>query len=191
MDEDTAKLVISAGAAIGVIVWLIAVQLFRRMAETPVHEVIETPVPGKTPAETMKAIVANAGQVAGQARLSRPADNVLEITQFGVFSRIEARREGGQTLLTAEIDDSSCRRKYQRFLALFVVLLMPITIVGVAAGLWHFAALSVTPSVRTQSIQVLQIVHVLWPPFMLYGVWKTHRRTAYDAVSNLLVIAAA
>jgi hypothetical protein len=191
VNEDTAKLVISAGAAIGVIVWLVAVQLFRRMAESPVYETLEAPVPGKTPTEAMKAIVANAGQIAAQARLARPEETVMEITQHGVFSRIEARREGGQTLLVAEIDDSACRRRYQRFLALFVVLLMPVTIVGVSAGLWHFAASSVTPSVRTQSVQVCQIVHVLWPPFMLYGVWKTQRRAAHDAVSNLLVIAGA
>lgn len=191
MDEDTAKLVISAGAAIGVIVWLIAVQLFRRMADAPAVEAIEIQVAGKTPAEAMKAIVANAGQIAGQARLSRPADDVLEISQNGVLSRIEAHRTGGRTLLTAEIDDSQSRRKYQRILAFFVVLLLPVTIVGVAAGLWHFAASSPTPSLRTQSVQIAQIVHVLWPPFMLYGVWKGQRRTAHDAVSNLMVIAAA
>ena len=192
MDEDTAKLVISAGAAIGAVVWLVAVQIFRKMADAPAVETIAAPVPDKTLAEAIKAIVENATQIACQTRLARPADNAFEIiTQNGMVSRIEARRMGGQTLLSAEIDDSQSRRKIQRILAFFIVLLMPVTIVGVAAGLWHFAASSPTPSVRMQSVQVVQIVHILWPPFMLYGQWKSQRRAAHDAVSNLLVIAAA
>jgi hypothetical protein len=32
-------------------------------------------------------------------------------------------------------------------------------------------------------------VHVLWPPFLVYFLWKKQRATALDAMSNLLVLA--
>jgi hypothetical protein len=78
----------------------------------------------------------------------------------------------------------------QRILAFFVVLLMPATIVGVAAALWHFAAPSPAPAARWQAVQVVQMAHVLWPPFLIYGLWSKQRSMARDAASNLLVLAA-
>jgi hypothetical protein len=189
MDEQTAKLVIGAGATLGLVVWLISLQLYRKMADVPATELIETPVPGKTPAEALKSVIENAGRLGGQARLSRPSEHVFEISQWDCQTRIEARRSGGQTRLTTEIDDAKLRRKMLRILAIFVVLVMPATIVGVSAALWHFAAPSPTAAVRWQCLQVLQMSHALWPPFVLYFEWKRKRSLASDSVSNLLLLA--
>jgi hypothetical protein len=38
---------------------------------------------------------------------------------------------------------------------------------------------------------VLQIVHVLWPPFLIYFLWKQFRTAGANAASNLLVVAQA
>jgi hypothetical protein len=190
MDEQTAKIVIGAGAAVGVLVWLVALQLYRKMADTPATEAIEVPISNGTPTEAINRIVASAGQLAGQAKLARPADHVFEVTQYRCHTRIEAHKSGGKTMLTAELDDSALRRMMQRILAFFVVLLMPATIVGVAAALWHFAAPSPAPAARWQAVQVVQMVHVLWPPFLIYGLWSKQRAMALDATSNLLVLAA-
>ncbi len=189
MDEQIAKLIIGAGATVGVVVWLLALRLYRKMADTPAVEVFETPVPGKTPAEAMKAVLGSSRQLAGDSQLERPGDLEFEITQFRCHSRIVAHRAGGQTMLTAELDDSKLRRTMQRWFALFVVFLMPVTIVGVAAALWNFAAPSAAPGIRTQSVQIVQMVHVLWPPFLFYGLRKTQRTTARNALSNLLILA--
>lgn len=191
MSEETAKLIIAAGGAIGVVAWFAALQLYRKMAATPAVETLETPVSEKSPTEAMKAVVERVGQLAFQTQLARPAENVFEITQFGCHTRIEARRIGGQTLLVAEFSDAALRRKWQWVFALFVVLLMPLTIVGVTFALWHFAAPNAASGIRWQCVQILQTVHVLWPPFLFYGLWKQMRKGARDAVSNLLVLAQA
>jgi hypothetical protein len=34
-------------------------------------------------------------------------------------------------------------------------------------------------------------MHVLWPPFLVYFLWKKQRALAIDAASNLIVLAEA
>jgi hypothetical protein len=190
MNEDLAKLTIGAGAGVGVIAWLVATRLYRWMAETPAVESFETPAPDKSPAEAIKAIVSRmALPQNGPVSLARPSELVFEITQFHCHSRIEAYRAGGQTMLAVEFDDTKLRKRMQPWLALLVVLLIPIAIVGLGFWLWNYAAPSAAPGVRTQAVQIVQLVHVLWPPFLFYGQWKNQRRTARDTVANLLVLA--
>lgn len=191
MDEQTAKLVIAAGFAVGFVVWLVALNLYRRMADAPAVERLEARLPGQAPGDVVKALLAGLQPAGGAERLARPAETMLHITQGGVETRIEAQRAGGQTLVTAEVDDSGLRRKMQLALALFVVLLMPAAVVGIPAALWYFAAPSAAPGVRWQCVQVVQMVHVLWPPFLVYFLWKKQRDMAVASASNLLVRAAA
>jgi hypothetical protein len=33
------------------------------------------------------------------------------------------------------------------------------------------------PGVRAQSVQMMQVVHFLWPPFLLGGLYRMRRRT--------------
>jgi hypothetical protein len=190
VDEQTAKLVIVAGVAVGVLVWLVALLLYRKMADTPATEELESSAGSISPAEAISRVMTNAGHLVGQAKLGRPAENVFELTQHKCHTRIESYRRGGATVLAAEFDDSALRRKMQRALALFVVLLMPATIVGVATALWYFAAPSPAPGARWQAVQVVQMVHALWPPFLFYCLWSRQRAMAFDTASNLLVLAA-
>ena len=189
MDEQTAKMVIAIGAAISIVAWLAALQLYRKMAEAPSVEVFEAPIAGKSPADAIKSIVEYSGRLAGPVRLARPATDVLELTQWDCATRITAHRQGGQTKVIAEVDDSTLRRKMQRILAALVVVVIPVTIAGVCAALWYFAAPSAMPGTRWQVVQVLQISHALWPPFLVYTLWKRQRSMARDAASNLLVLA--
>jgi hypothetical protein len=95
-------------------------------------------------------------------------------------------------MLVAEVDDAKLRRKMQLVLAILLLVAMPIVIGGVAAVLWLFAAPSLNPGVRWQVVQIVQIVHVLWPPFLVYFyLWKKQRAQAIDAASNLIVLAEA
>lgn len=70
-------------------------------------------------------------------------------------------------------------------LAIILVLGLPALLI-LSAVLWVFVVNSDNPIIRWQVIQGLQVVHVLWPPFLLlwfYGAGKKHSRTY---VSNLL-----
>lgn len=191
MDEQIAKVVIAAGASIGLFVWILVLRLYRKMAEAPEIERSEAVASDKSPEEAIKVIVKKCGQFCSQARLERPNATTLAITQAGVKMTIAASRSGSKTVLAADIDDRALRRKMQLALAGFVLLVMPITIVAVAAALWHFAAPSATAGIRWQSVQIVQISHVLWPPFALYFVWKRLRDTSVNAVTNMMVVASA
>jgi hypothetical protein len=190
LDEQTAKLVIAAGAAVGVVVWLFAVRLYRKMADAPAVEHLEAFVGGPHPEDAMKTVSLHFARYGGSLQLERPTPTKLTIDQTGVgiAMTITTARSGGRTLLSADIDDQALRRRMLFYLALFVLVVMPITIVGLAAGLWHFVAASPSEHIRWQSLQIAQMVHALWPPFAIYAAWKRMRAAAVNAVSNLLVV---
>jgi hypothetical protein len=187
MDESVAKTIIAAAGAVALIIWLAALRLYRRMAEMPRVERLEARISGKSPAEVIKSLVEGAAPAGGMTRLSRPSEHALVISQLAVEARIATTRAGGQTLVTADIDDSSLRRKFQIAMAILVVVIMPAVIVGVTAALWYLAAPSAVAAVRWQSLQVLQMSHALWPPFLVYFVWKKQREMVASMISNLLV----
>ena len=72
-----------------------------------------------------------------------------------------------------------------------MLILMPIVIGGVVAALWHLVAPSEKDPVRWQAVQVVQIVHVLWPPFLIYFIWKRLHVQAGNAAANLTTLASA
>jgi hypothetical protein len=191
MDEQTAKLIIGAGFAAGIVFWLIGLHLYRKMADAPRIERLEARLAGKTPAEAVKSIIDGVLPSGGMARLTRPSEHALHISQLGVEIDVRAQQAGGQTLVTADVNDSKLARKLQIPLAILVTLVMPVVVAGVPAALWLLVAPSPTPAVRWQSIQVLQIAHILWPPFLLYMLWKKQREMVLSTVSNLLVRAEA
>jgi hypothetical protein len=104
---------------------------------------------------------------------------------------LEAIPRGGDTLMTAEIDDAAFNRRFALGLGAFVLILMPAVVAGVPWLLWNYVATSDAPGVRWQSLQVLQIVHVLWPPFLIYFMWKGVRRSVINSISNELLRAEA
>jgi len=198
MDEQAAKLVIAAGASIGALFWLMALGLYRKLASAQQVQKIEARIPGKYPAETIKDLLAASKDVladarvfSAQPRLTRPAENRLLIEQGGLEVRMEATRVGGGTLLVAEVDDSKYTRRFLLGLGAYVLILMPVVIGGAAVAMWHFVAPSERPAIRWQSLQILQISHVLWPPFLIYALWNRPRSQVASAVSNLLVFAQA
>jgi hypothetical protein len=198
MDEEIAKLVIAIGFFIGLAFWLIALQLYRKMASAEPLQRFDARIPDKTPTEVIKDLLSEGKQLLSdgrvfysQPRVSRPADNRLVVEHGSVEVRFEATRAGGGTLLIAEVDDAGYTRKFQLGLGAFVLILMPLVIGGTVVAMWNFVAPSAAPAVRWQSLQVAQIVHVLWPPFLIYSLWKRVRTQIANSVANLLVFAQA
>ena len=56
----------------------------------------------------------------------------------------------------------------------------------VGAAIWFLVLPSDDPAVRWQVLQTLQIVHGLWPPFLIMGVYSLGRKQARTYFSNLL-----
>jgi hypothetical protein len=65
-------------------------------------------------------------------------------------------------------------------------------LVGLIAGCWAmstYVATSPEPAVRWQSLQMLQVVHVLWPPFLFGGLYRRGVRgvrAEFEALVNNL-----
>lgn len=65
-------------------------------------------------------------------------------------------------------------------------------LIGLVVGCWSlstYVATSAEPSVRWQSLQMLQVVHVLWPPFLFGGLYRKGIRgvaAAFEALVNNL-----
>ena len=191
MDEDTAKLIIAVGAAVGFIFWMTALALYRRMAATETLRSFDADMPHRQPADAISDLIADGRLISAQARVERPDASRLNISQMGIDVCFEAIRAGGGSRLVAQIDDSRLTRKFQLGLGAFVLILMPLVVGGLCVVLWNYVAPSPTLAVRWQSVQVVQIVHVLWPPFLIYFLWRGFHNRAANAVSNLLVFAQA
>lgn len=60
------------------------------------------------------------------------------------------------------------------------------TMVIVGAVLWLFVVQSNDPTIRWQVFQTFQIVHVLWPPFLIMWFYRIGRRQSRAFVENLI-----
>lgn len=67
---------------------------------------------------------------------------------------------------------------------IFLAGLPAMAVVG--ALIWFLVVQADNPAVRWQVFQTLQIVHALWPPFLMIGIYSMGRRHSKTFVSNLL-----
>ncbi|WP_428307653.1 hypothetical protein [Lacipirellula sp.] len=191
MDEQTAKMVIAAGGCVGVLFWLTAIGLYRKLAAAENPRRFESIVKGRQPGETIDSLLQRGQLITPQTRVERIADNRLVVRQMGVTLELEASRQGSDTRLAATVDDSTLTHRFQLGLGAFVLILMPIVIGGGVAALWHLVAPSKELPVRWQAVQVVQIVHVLWPPFLIYFIWRRLHVQAGNSAANLATLASA
>lgn len=190
MDEQTAKLIIGGGAAVGVAFWCLGIWLYRAMAGAETRQKFEGDVAGVSPAEAIRRLVANSQVVDAQSKAERAGDDRLTVSRSnGIELSFEATRVYDGAHVVATVDDSRRTRRYLLGLGAFVLILMPAVIGGLSVALWHLVAPHPTLAIRAQSVQIVQIVHVLWPPLLFYFLWKHARRGASNAAANALVLA--
>ena len=68
-----------------------------------------------------------------------------------------------------------------------LVFAVPLVILLVAGVIWQFVVPNGHPAIRWQVVQMVQIVHVLWPPFLVAALYRRQRRAAESAVGSLLL----
>ena len=191
MDEQLAKIVIAAGFGVGVLFWLAAIVMYRKLAAAENPRRFESIVRGCQPAEAIDGLLQKSQLFSPQARLERTAENRLAVSQAGISLELEGSRQGGDTRLTATVDDSKRTHWFQMGLGAWALIVMPIVIGGVTAALWHFVAPSDKAALRWQAVQIVQIVHVLWPPFLIYFIWRSLHVQAGNTAANLTTLAQA
>ena len=189
MSETTAEAVILAGAAIGVVVWLLGAWAVRRASPEPGPAAASRAYPGRRPDDALRSLLRATGAGTWAIRERTDTHALLEITlPRGRPVRVVAKAEpvtGGARILLAADSEGGLRALRWTGRALSFGL-TPLVVLGLPVLLWQVAAHSPDPDVRTQAVQVVQMVHVLWPPFLIAFLTRTLRGRLVASLDDLL-----
>lgn len=136
---------------------------------------------------------------ANQYRIEKPANNKLCVSSTGPArvnqgmmlyfdeAEFEAASLGNQNI---EIQYRFCFTKLAkrtRRISLWIILGLglPVILIGFSA-MWLFVVQSQNQAIRWQVFQSLQVIHVLWPPFLLIGLYRGAIRNAKNTVPNMI-----
>ncbi len=213
MDEYVARMIAWSILSIAVVVWLISVRYVGR-AQRPLPRSddserfgVEPPV---TPRDELVGEVpidaAPAGLAARLARALAQAQagplGPLKLTHVDddhvAFEQLE--RQGHYRIRDGEVqfargDSGGCVARYRLKIndgrgllvaANLLILAGLIAIVSVWAVMEYYVIPNPQPAVRGQVVQSCQVVHLLWPPFLLAFLYKNGRRTIVTRMEALL-----
>ena len=218
MSEETARTVLYAMTSVGAILWLSGLATLR-MASREGHAVEAPDPDRFGPDEPRESgnVLVGAEVVEGTpAELSRRAAACLASEGAGWLGPIRVRERTDERVrfealpgpawnalrggaLRFEADSPSRTRvSYRaeigggRWLLVAGVLVQALGLVALFVGFWlarTYAVQAADLAARSQVIQMVQVVHFLWPPFLFAALYRGRRRTVravLDAlVSNL------
>lgn len=182
MLEPWARLVVLSGAAVGGAVWLVVVALWLRMRALPAPPPLTAVARGVALDEAERSLLELALARQWQC-VSRASGEILLALPLGAKLTARLRRGMNGTEATLETDPTRLDRRFRRLLAIFVVLI-PLVVAGVVLLLMRLVVPSELPAVRWQALQVAQIVHVLWPPFLILFLHRRLRAAVGAAASD-------
>lgn len=198
MTEEVAKVILFAGLGVGVVVWLFGVRCLNRMRAASSILRKEGVVPGKSEADALRVFLKCAVDKEYRIVERRDAGATIEMPVYAqwrspsvgpiVQISVDFQDQYGGTAYVATADFTRMDRKYTRIMSGLVLLLVPAVVVGVGLALWMLAVPHQDPNVRAQAIQVVQISHALWPPFLVYTLHKRLRAPVVSVLDNLAVL---
>lgn len=191
MDVQTARIVLISVLMIGATVWIAGLAFYWRLRNEPGTIEKETDLPRVTKAEALKRLLiylteqpqlAPHGQLATQI-LDR-SDHHVKFRAHGSEITATFHDRGSGVVVEAVINVEPIKKKNLHWMSLLVLSVIP----GVLCLVGYFIWVYVIPHGmrRPQTFQTIQIVHVLWPPFLFGHKYTWHRRAAEAFVDNLL-----
>ena len=182
MLEPWARLVVLSGAAVGGVVWLVVVSLWLRMRALPAPAPLTAVARGVAVDEAERSLLELALTRQWQ-RVARDGDALVLALPLGAQLTVKLQRKMAGAEATIETDLRRLDRRFRRLLGIFLVLI-PLVVAGVVLLLMRLAVPSELPAVRWQALQVAQIVHVLWPPFLILFLHRRIRAAVGAAASD-------
>ncbi len=181
MSERIAAVVVVAVAVAGVATWLAGVAAYLRMRRVPRVATTSTVIGGVDREQAQRTLFA--------AALSRQWQLVERTAEGAAFRlpmalltvSLRQRATGVEVTTETRLAD----RGYRLVMAALVFVVAPAVLVGVTALVWLLAARSEDPGVRWQTLQMVQVGHALWPPFLVAVLHKRLREMA-TATADLL-----
>ncbi|MDB5350303.1 MAG: hypothetical protein JWN86_1550 [Planctomycetota bacterium] len=214
MDAETARMVVIGIAAVLALIWLSALQvmiLATRDQGSPAQETAERF--GVVEQESASTIVGEAEVDGLPEELSRKLATLLARGAMGPFGpvkilscdpeevvfeasepssrispirhgRFRMFRSGSRTRIDYALDSPSGRT-----LLKVGWILLALGLAGLLAGIWlqfQLVLPSPSPQIRGQSVQMLQAIHLIWPPFLLAYLSRQPRRLAQARMEALV-----
>ena len=213
MSVETARLVIVAAAIGGSIVWAVTVLMGIRMlggrhSEAATITEAQIDVAGKVsvgrpPAETSKLLtdrLTTAGRPGYDCRIMEATPERVRFEMTSALPSGRNQTSAGSAVSVVDMrltsspngTDISYTLDLGRTRRKFAAISLCINILGFAAVtvlpymLYTRIASSENPNVRQQALQVMQMVHPLWPPFLIMGIYRSLERSIARYLETLL-----
>jgi hypothetical protein len=214
MSEEVARAVVWSILIAALAVWMSAVRFVARVrnsqrgSEAAERLVFESQVESNQIVGQVTVAAAALGLAEKLARaLAQP-----QVSQLGTirvtrvepdrvaFEQVEPDRQAGLRIGQGEVrfvpaGPASCVAHYRLAMEhgrgrLFTAQLLLVAGLAAIGGMWLVMEIYVipnpSPQVRWQSLQALQVVHVLWPPFQLASLHRAGRAAAMARIEALL-----
>lgn len=191
MDYETARMWLDVIAGAAIVAWLVSAWFAlssRRLTREPlVGEVQSLAAPEQLRSAMVAALSARAlaSPLLGTEILAADAQEIRWRTPRGPL------RHDGVLRLTA--DGRGCRASYGIVvnsplptIGMAVAAVALLVVIGLYVLLRGTVLTSEDPSIRTQVIQMVQAVHLLWPPFLFGGITRGVRRRLGDEVARTI-----
>lgn len=186
MGPDTAKVIVVSVAAVGLIVWAVGFRGLLRLLAVPNIEETAVAVKGKSAEDARKALIRAA--MSPDCRVSDAGDGAVKVElpqQLRATVSFKFEDVYGGASVTCSTDLTRLNAFYR--IKTLAILAAGLAAIGVVvAVMWVFVIPSPMLAIRWQSVQAVQIVHFLWPPFRFFRQHREMRFTVQTFASNLL-----
>lgn len=203
MTEEAARIVVLAVGGVGSIVWLVSVVLAWRTLRsgTNVEEVAVLGVavdgnPDRISERIALYIVDRGSAGIIPIRIESADGKCVRFSTAAGMSLIPFTRDmhgefqlglstRGRTSIRLVVDQGARRRSARVALAVCLLAGLPV-LVGVTAALLNWVVPSSVPGVRGQAFQSLQVVHALWPPFLILHLGRRGQRMVEESLRQVV-----
>jgi hypothetical protein len=204
VDTDTAKLLLLTITAVAAVVWMVGLEFLVRSKRTGQNDGFlpsesglsgNVEVDGQADALATKAASILAKGTLGSLKITEKTASHVAFERLGPgnpwwFRQGELRfsqEERGRCRVEWAVELPN--RTWLLWLGGLFQVLGLIAVVGGGWAIYTFVVSSPDPSIRWQTLQILQVSHFLWPPFLMGGLYRrgaTDVAVQFESLANNL-----
>jgi len=187
MNQAVAEMIVTIGTMCGWCIWLVTVWFFRKMSRRDAVITRQVPVEAQSLNDLRKNILRIlAGQP--QWRVLERADTVIKAIAMRAVMTITLSQAQSVTNCQIALDFRRIDRPFVLWMRLALFALAPLALLGIPELLRRFVVASPIPGVQWQAVQIVQIVHILWPPFVMYAMHTQIRAFIISLVDHMALM---